>query len=518
MGSRLLARGPGRPGRAGERATDHDGLRRDPQRPDLILTPMFRRVVPLRSSWLSALGAALAQQPASHSSAREGPDAVRLRAGSTRRPPRPREALRRRAQGREPAHLDAPARRPPAPPRLAVRQGQRRVHRRPVPLVGLRGRDRPSTRCCSRRRRCGSVELVAPTKFVASLDRAGAEGGRDLGPDGRAAADLQRLLGRRRRDRASSSTSTTACRPTTRSSSAAASTCKGKIVIARYGGSWRGIKPKVAAEHGAVGCLIYSDPREDGYFAGRRLPEGRLAQRPRRPARLGRGHADLSRRSADARRRRDQGRQAPRRSRKRATLTKIPVLPISYADAQPLLKALGGPVAPAAWRGALPITYHIGPGPARVHLKLQFDWKLAPAYNVIATLQGSELPDQWIVRGNHHDAWVNGARRSGQRHGRADGGGARDRRAGEGRLEAEAHASSSRPGTARSRALLGSTEWVEDHAEELAAQGGRLHQLRHATAAASSTSAARTASSGSSTRCARGRLGSGQGRHGRRSR
>jgi len=183
---------------------------------------------------------------------------------------------------------------------------------------------------------------------------------------------------------------------------------KGKIAIARYGGSWRGIKPKVAAEHGAIGCILYSDPRDDGYYQGDVYPEGAWrredgAQRgsvadmplyPGDPLTPGVGATKDAKRYAV--------RDAP-------TLTKIPVLPISYADALPLLRALGGPVAPEAWRGALPITYHIGPGPATVHFKVEFNWDLKPAYNVIARLPGSEFPHQWILRGNHHDAWVNGA-------------------------------------------------------------------------------------------------------------
>jgi N-acetylated-alpha-linked acidic dipeptidase len=241
---------------------------------------------------------------------------------------------------------------------------------------------------------------------------------------------------------------------------------KGKIVIARYGGSWRGIKPKVAAEHGAIGCLIYSDPREDGYFQGDVYPTGgwrndRAAQRgsvmdipvyPGDP--LTPGYAATK----DAKR--------PANYKDAATLMKIPVLPISYADAQPLLKALGGPTVPAAWRGALPIAYHIGPGPAKVHLQLQFDWKLAPAHSVIATLKGSELPDQWVLRGNHHDAWVNGAS---------------DPVSGMVALMEEARAlgvlvkSGWKPKRTivfaawdgEEQALLGSTEWVEDHATEL---------------------------------------------------
>jgi N-acetylated-alpha-linked acidic dipeptidase len=91
------------------------------------------------------------------------------------------------------------------------------------------------------------------------------------------------------------------------------------------------------------------------------------------------------------------------------TLTKIPVLPISYGDARPLLQALGGRVVPEAWRGALPLTYKTGPGPARVHLKLAFNWDRAPLYNVMVRIPGAEVPDEWIVRGNHRDGWVNGA-------------------------------------------------------------------------------------------------------------
>ena len=183
---------------------------------------------------------------------------------------------------------------------------------------------------------------------------------------------------------------------------------KGKIVIARYGGSWRGIKPKVAAEHGAIGCLIYSDPRDDGYFQGEPYPGG--GWRPERGAQRG-SVADMPVYPGDPL---TPGvgatKDAKRPPFKEAqTLTRIPVLPISYADALPILKAINGPMAPAGWRGALDTPYRLGPGPARVHLKLQFDWKLVPLYDVVATLRGSELPDQWIVRGNHHDAWVNGA-------------------------------------------------------------------------------------------------------------
>ena len=182
---------------------------------------------------------------------------------------------------------------------------------------------------------------------------------------------------------------------------------KGAIVIARYGQSWRGIKPKVAAEHGAIGCIIYSDPGGDGYVKGDAYPSGGWrpadgvqrgsvmdTEYPGDPLTPGVGATPGARRLAlkDAK-----------------TLTKIPVLPISYADALPLLSALQGPVAPEAWRGALPITYHLGPGPAKVHLQVVSNWDIKPIYDVIATLRGGVMPDQWVIRGNHHDAWVNGA-------------------------------------------------------------------------------------------------------------
>ena len=240
---------------------------------------------------------------------------------------------------------------------------------------------------------------------------------------------------------------------------------KGKIVIAKYGGSWRGIKPKVAQEHGAIGCLIYSDPKEEGYFQGDVYPVGPyrskygaqrgavmdLPVRPGDPSTP--GVASL----ADAKR---------IDHTEAENLLKIPVQPISYADAEPLLRALGGPVAPEAWRGALPITYKIGPGPAKVHLKLSFDWKIVDCYNVIAKTKGSEFPDEWIVRGNHHDAWVNGAS---------------DPISGMVALMEEARAVSELMKTGwkprrtlvycawdgEEQGLMGSTEWVEHHAAEL---------------------------------------------------
>jgi N-acetylated-alpha-linked acidic dipeptidase len=187
---------------------------------------------------------------------------------------------------------------------------------------------------------------------------------------------------------------------------------KGKIAIARYGRSWRGVKAKLAQENGAVGCLIYSDPREDGYFQGDVYPKG-----PMRPE-LGvqRGSVlDMALYPGDPL---SPGWAAEPGARRlplaeAKTLMKIPVLPISYGDAKPLLEQLGGMVVPESWRGALPITYHSGPGPAIVHLKLDFDWSTKPLHDVFATIPGafSKDPqrDQWIIYGNHHDAWVNGA-------------------------------------------------------------------------------------------------------------
>jgi len=240
---------------------------------------------------------------------------------------------------------------------------------------------------------------------------------------------------------------------------------KGKIVIAKYYGSWRGIKPKVAAEKGAIGCIIYSDPKDDGYYQGDVYPKGPFkneygVQRgavmdlPLAPGDVltpGYGATD------DAKRLKIE--DAP-------SLAKIPVLPISYHDALPLLKALEGPVAPDDWKGALPITYHIGPGPAKVHLKLEFNWDMKPAYDVIATMKGSTYPDEWILRGNHHDAWVHGAN---------------DPISGlvtmmeEARVVSELVKKGNRPKRtmvycawgAEEPGLIGSTEWVETHAEEL---------------------------------------------------
>jgi N-acetylated-alpha-linked acidic dipeptidase len=183
---------------------------------------------------------------------------------------------------------------------------------------------------------------------------------------------------------------------------------KGKIVITRYGNSFRGIKPKVAYEHGAIGCIIYSDPKDDGFYQGDVYPKG--AYRPADGVQRG-SVIDLGQSPGDPL---SPGWASEAGSKRLAlseatTVMKIPVIPISYADAQPLLAALEGPVAPEAWRGALPITYHLGPGTAKVHLQVSMDNSTRPLYDVIAKIPGSEFPDQWILEGNHHDAWVHGA-------------------------------------------------------------------------------------------------------------
>jgi len=244
---------------------------------------------------------------------------------------------------------------------------------------------------------------------------------------------------------------------------------QGKIVIARYFHSWRGIKPKVAAEHGAVGCLIYSDPHEDGFVRGETFPAG--AFRPPDGAQRG-SVADMPfypgdpltpgvGATKDAKRLKVE--DAP-------TITKIPVLPISYADAQPLLAALSGRVAPEGWRGGLSVTYHLGPGPAKVHLKVKSNWDIKPLYDVIGKIPGSTFPDEWVIRGNHHDAWVNGAE---------------DPISGQIAILEEARSLGElvKSGWKPKRTiiycawdgeepgLLGSTEWAEQHYDELRAHG-----------------------------------------------
>ncbi|MBW8813948.1 MAG: M28 family peptidase [Caulobacterales bacterium] len=241
---------------------------------------------------------------------------------------------------------------------------------------------------------------------------------------------------------------------------------KGKIVIARYGAGWRGLKPKLAQEHGAIGCIIYSDPRDDGYSVDDVYPKG--GSRP--PNGFQRGSvADMTTFPGDPT---TPGygstKDAKRVSREDAqTILKIPTLPISYGDATQLLKALDGPVAPAGWRGSLPITYHVGGGAAaQVHLKVVSDWSLKPIYDVVGMLKGKEKPDEWVVRGNHRDGWVFGASDPLSGHVAMMG-------------EAKALGALAKAGWKPKRTivyaswdaeepmLLGSTEWAETHGDEL---------------------------------------------------
>jgi N-acetylated-alpha-linked acidic dipeptidase len=183
---------------------------------------------------------------------------------------------------------------------------------------------------------------------------------------------------------------------------------KGKIVIARYGAGWRGIKPKVAYEHGAIGCLIYSDPRDDGYYAGDVYPGG--PYRPEFGAQRG-SVMDMPVHAGDPLTPGWGSEPGGKKNRieDSQTILKIPVLPISYGDAAPILRQLKGKVVPNEWKGALPFTYHVGPGPTQVHMNLRFEWKNRPLYNVVARIPGTTRPDEWIIFGNHHDAWVSGA-------------------------------------------------------------------------------------------------------------
>lgn len=240
---------------------------------------------------------------------------------------------------------------------------------------------------------------------------------------------------------------------------------KGKIAIAKYGRSWRGIKPKLAGEKGAIGTLIYSDPADDGYGAGDVYPKGPF----KHESGVQRGSVmDMPTYPGDVL---TPGRGATRNAKRlqqkdASTITKIPVLPISYKDALPLLSAMDGEVVPKDWRGALPITYHLGPGPARVRMKAEFNWDMVTAYNVIARLEGSEFPDEWVIRGNHHDGW---------NHGAADPLSGLITMLAEAKAVADLANSGERPRRtviyaawdAEEPGLIGSTEWAEHHAKDL---------------------------------------------------
>ena len=240
---------------------------------------------------------------------------------------------------------------------------------------------------------------------------------------------------------------------------------KGAIVLARYGGGWRGLKPKLAYEHGAVGCIIYSDPADDGYGVDDVLPKGPM----RPPFGAQRGSVSDSPLYAGDPLTPGYG-SVPGAKRLKISeaqaIMKIPVLPIGYGDAQPILASLDGATVPATWRGGLPLTYHFGPGTAKVHMKLEFNWDTKPVLDVIAKMVGSTEPDVWIVRGNHYDGWVNGAD---------------DPVSGQSGLLEEARALGElhKQGWSPKRTLIytawdgeepgliGSTEWAETHGEEI---------------------------------------------------
>jgi N-acetylated-alpha-linked acidic dipeptidase len=243
---------------------------------------------------------------------------------------------------------------------------------------------------------------------------------------------------------------------------------KGKIVIARYGGGWRGLKLKFAHAHGAVGCIIYSDPADDGFATADPYPAG-----PARPeSGIQRGSvSDWPTETGDPL---TPGygavTGAPRIPLSQAnTLARIPGIPISWGEAAHFLVALGGPVAPRGWRGALPVTYHLGGEGPMAHLSVHAFWDQKPIYDVIAVMRGASEPDQWIIRGNHRDGWVFGAQ---------------DPLAGQTALMEEARSlgALARTGWRPARTivyaswdgeepgLLGSTEWAETHGAELQAK------------------------------------------------
>ncbi len=186
---------------------------------------------------------------------------------------------------------------------------------------------------------------------------------------------------------------------------------RGKIVLMRYGQNFRGVKVFIAQEHGAAAAILYSDPYDDGWRRGDKYPDG--PWRPETAVQRGSvgymfefpgdpttpGVASLPSLP-------DGQRISPAQS---AQMPKIPVTPISYHDAWPILQHLAGPVSPRDWQGALPFTYHAGPGPVRVKLHLKQDFQFRPIWVVSGRIRGSEWPDEWVVAGNHRDAWVYGA-------------------------------------------------------------------------------------------------------------
>jgi len=244
---------------------------------------------------------------------------------------------------------------------------------------------------------------------------------------------------------------------------------RGKIVIVRYGLNFRGVKAFVAQERGAAGVLIYSDPKDDGYYRGDPYPKG-----PWRPASaVQRGSIGFMFQYpgdpttpgvASTPSLPDASRVSPADSEQ---LPKIPVTPLSYADASPILEHLAGPQSPREWQGALPFTYHVGPGPAKVKMHLKQDYQFRTIWDVIGKIRGTSAPDEWVVAGNHRDAWVYGAV---------------DPNSGTAAMLETVHGlgellkSGWKPKRtivigswdAEEEGLIGSTEWGEDHAQQLA--------------------------------------------------
>lgn len=244
---------------------------------------------------------------------------------------------------------------------------------------------------------------------------------------------------------------------------------RGKIVLVRYGQNFRGVKSFVAEEHGAAGVIIYSDPIDDGYFKGDAYPKG-----PWRPATgVQRGSIQYMFKYpgdpttpgvASVIGLPDSKRIAPEKA---TSMPKIPTTPLSYSDAQPILENLGGPESPRDWQGALPFTYHVGPGPVKVKMHLKQDYRYFTIWDVVGKITGSKYPDQWVVVGNHRDAWVYGAV---------------DPNSGTAAMLETAHGISKllqegwKPERtlvfaswdAEEEGLIGSTEWGEQHEKDLA--------------------------------------------------
>ena len=243
----------------------------------------------------------------------------------------------------------------------------------------------------------------------------------------------------------------------------------GKIVLVRYGQNFRGVKVFIAQERGAAGVIIYSDPFDDGWRRGDKYPVG-----PWRPdTGVQRGSVGYmfefpgdptTPGIASVPSLPESKRIAPEQS---AQMPKIPVTPLSYHDAWPILQNLGGPDSPREWQGSLPFTYHVGPGPVRVKMHLKQDYQFRPLWDVIGRVRGGDSPDEWVVAGNHRDAWVYGAV---------------DPNSGTAAMLETVHGigellkSGWKPKRTmvfaswdgEEEGLMGSTEWAEDHAAELA--------------------------------------------------